>query len=160
MIYQILVLLFISFSAYSQSFSHSPTFQSLSGLLGVGEYCESATECQSGFCSSEACSIPFYKVCDIPGRTCLPRNANCFFNADCCSNLCSSSGICVADGKNECVPNDSSFRFSAKECCSKKGTSDGLCRGSKNSCAFIGASCLQHSDCCSKRCGSNQHCAP
>lgn len=156
----IFLILIVSFSAFAQNSFYTQELQKIPGLLGLGQYCEEARDCQSGFCSSEACTIPFYKVCDEPGRTCMPRESQCYFNSQCCSNLCSSSGVCVADGLHECVSNGSSYRFSSSECCSGMATAQGVCRASKNSCAYVGQSCLKHNDCCSKRCGSNQHCAP
>lgn len=148
----IIALLFVSI-AQAQKLS-AP------GLLSNGEYCLSANECSSGFCSSDACEPPYYKVCDDPGRTCLPRETQCFFNSQCCSNLCSASGVCVADGKLECAPNGSKFRFSAQECCSGLGTSAGTCKATAKSCAYIGATCYQNSECCSKKCGASQRCMP
>lgn len=156
----LLLLSIATLSAFGQGFGGGSSKPQLPMLLGLGEYCTEARDCQSGFCSSESCDIPYYKICDVPGRVCSPRETQCFFNSQCCSNLCSSSGVCVADGQHECIPNGESFRFSSKECCSGMATATGVCKASKTSCAYVGQSCLSHSDCCSKRCGANQHCAP
>jgi hypothetical protein len=133
---------------------------SIAGLLGLGEYCSSANECASGFCSSFACKDPYYKICDLPGRYCLPKDSNCYFNSECCSSLCSASGYCVADGINECIATGDNFRLSPKECCSGTGNTKGRCVGSSNSCSYLGAECVQNSECCSLRCGVKQRCVP
>lgn len=125
--------------------------------LPDGLQCNKASECYSNYCGVGPHGR---KVCDTPGNFCYSRGNECLNDCECCSGKCASNGTCVADGQNECVPNNEAYRLSERECCSGKALSNGKCSPSQLSCQPLQERCLESSECCSKRCGSNGKCLP
>ena len=128
-----------------------------SWLFPNGFSCQTASQCFSHICLGKPDGT---KVCDSRGITCSGASDSCTADCDCCSGKCSSSGMCVADGTRECIPNDGNYKASSIECCSRKGNSMGVCIPSQLSCQALDESCHTGNDCCSRRCNSRGRCQP
>ncbi len=123
-----------------------------------GVRCGGPAECRSNICVKQGGSR---KVCASPGVTCRAQNGRCMNDNECCSNLCSSYGKCVADGKRECVPNGRKYGASPDDCCSRVGSPTTMeCMPSQLQCLRLDEPCIQHSQCCSNFCSAYGSCRP
>lgn len=126
--------------------------------LGDGESCEVGEECCSGQCTDGVCAdLNGSAGCETAGNTC----AN---DADCCSRLCSSNGVCLL-GSSFCVQlND--LCTDDEQCCHgtceiQDGEKTGFCAVQESS----GSGCdnkLMAGEVCEGDCSSccSRSCAP
>jgi hypothetical protein len=102
------------------------------------------------------------------GAVCLPENAACFQNGDCCSQNCAgwdggAAGICEPAGFLNCFPGNTSCSQGSDCCsgvCNPPPTDDaGLAQDAGSTCTYVqqvcqfsGGACYTDSDCCSAVC--------
>ncbi|RYZ47162.1 MAG: hypothetical protein EOO72_00175, partial [Myxococcaceae bacterium] len=91
-----------------------------------------------------------------PGSLCLNEGATCSQDsgAQCCTGLCSDSGVCPAPS-SQCVASGGSCS-SGIECCTNSCL-EGKC--SSLQCLDVGSACSSAAACCTQLCGSDGLCA-